>query len=491
MMKTHLARSKASRRDVLGGLAAASAMLVSPSQSWARDFADLHDTVARKAATLAQGTSKTLRLLMPNGSGDNVRPVIAAFARATGITIEAIESPVDAINTQLSLDMMSGDSNYDLALPATFGLPDLAAEGAIMPLNTFAARHEPDGFRSGTLYQIGDSFDDKLYGFQTDGDTYLMFYHKELLENADEQARYADLHGTALGVPGTWAELDRQMAFFNRPDKGLYGGSLFRVPGYLAWEWWVRFHAKGLWPLSADLEPQINGDAGVEALEDLIRATEHQVPEVNGNGLFDNWKRYAKGDIYANIGWGGTQKFLNGPTSAMRNRMVFGPTPGGIIDNELLLTPYFNWGWNYVVTSNSKNPELAYLFALFASTPEMSTVSVRQQGGYFDPFRPEHYQDAKIAEAYSPEFLVAHEASLRASIPDLYLAGQGEFFRSLSDWLDRALTGNVTPKDALDRVAQQWRLINRRAGMRQQKERWAQLRGKYPAKVRAILRDLT
>jgi multiple sugar transport system substrate-binding protein len=483
------ATTTATRRDVLGALVASTAYFRAPGTTLADGDRDLQVEVAKKAATLAAGITKPLRLLMPNGSGDNVRPVISAFAKATGVRIDAIEIPVDDINTKLTLDAMSGEGDYDLALPATFGLPDLVAAGSIIPLTQYAARHEPKDFRSGILYDIGDSFDGDIYGFQADGDTYVMFYNRDFLEDPREQERYADTYGVPLAIPTTWPELDRQMAFFHRPDHGRFGGSLFRVPGYLAWEWWVRFHAKGVWPLARDLTPQIASSAGIEALEEMIQATQYQAPDALGNGLFANWKRYEKGDIYANIGWGGTQKYLNGPTSKMRGRMAFGPTPGGFVDGELLTIPYFNWGWNYVVTSNSKRPELAYLFALFASTPGMSTVSVRQQGGYFDPFRTEHYKDPAIIDTYSPEFLKVHEASLRTSIPDLYLARQSGYFSALNDWIARALAGSITPKDALTRTARQWRLINKRSGQAQ-KARWLRLRDKYPSDVANRLRDL-
>ena len=132
----------------------------------------------------------------------------------------------------------------------------------------------------------------------------------------------------------------------------------------------------------------------------------------------------SRGDIYCNIGWGGTQKYLNGPASSVRGRLRFGPTPGGVIDGVTVQVPYFNWGWSYVVTAASPLPELAYLFALFASTPEMSTRAVRQVDGYFDPFRPEHYADPGIKAAYSDAFLQTHRAALEGAIPDLYLPAQ-------------------------------------------------------------------
>ena len=252
----------------------------------------------------------------------------------------------------------------------------------------------------------------------------------------------------------------------------------------------VRFHAKGFWPLAKDLTPQIDGEAGVTALEELIAVTEHLCPETSALGLFDNWERFAKGDVYCNIGWGGSQKYFNGPNSNMRNRMVFRPTPGGIVDGQLLLTPYFNWGWNYVVTSQSKEPEIAYLFALFASSSEMSTLSVSQREGYFDPFRPEHYQDPTIQNAYSVDFLKVHFESMKNAIPDLYLAHQGEYFRALSEWLNRALQKDVTPEQALTNVAENWELISVRTDFETQRLRWLELREKYPSNVGNRLRDL-
>ncbi|MEM8792218.1 MAG: extracellular solute-binding protein [Pseudomonadota bacterium] len=474
------------RRTLLSSIAAVCAGGASGNAASANP---LHVSVATEARRVA-GRGAVLRLLAPHGCEANVWPVIKAFEAATGVRVELREVPVDEINAQLTLDSLSGDGDYDLALPATFGIPDLAAGGIIRPITSFARQYEPEGFRDGVLYSTGDSFDGEVYGFQADGDTYVMFYHREWLEDAAKRARYEDRYGTPLAIPSTWDELDRQMAFFHSPEEGRYGGALFRTPGYLAWEWWVRFHAKGVWPLSADLEPQIASDEGVAALEDMIRATEMLYPQARSAGLFDNWAHYGEGNTYCNIGWGGSQKYLNGPQSRMRGRMVYGPTPTGSFGGLEVAMPYFNWGWSYVVASISKQPELAYLFALFASTSEMSTLAIREQDGYFDPFRPEHYADPVIVETYSPEFLAVHEASLRASIPDLYLANQGAYFRALSEWLDEAVNRGADPRKSLERAATQWSVLSLRAGREKQRKRWMALRAKYPAAAQAALRDV-
>ena len=479
------------RRQVISGLGATALSSMIPiSLNADEDSGQVQRIAASSAKDIAAGRSLTLRLLIPEGCGDNVAPVIKAFQDSTGIKISLIQTPVDDINTQLTLDNLAGERRYDVALPATFGIPDLATSETIIALSDYAKQYEPPGYRDDILYRIGDSFDGKLYGFQTDGDAYLMFYHQELLESPDEQARYADKYGEPLAIPQTWPQLDQQMAFFHRPADNLSGGLLFRTPSYLAWEWWVRFHAKGFWPLSKTLVPQIDSDAGVEALEEMIRATEHLAPEVNKLGLFENWERYSRGDVFCNIGWGGSQKYLNSAKSSMRGRMLYGPTPGGIVDETLLVTPYFNWGWNYVVTASSAEPELAYLFALYASTSDQSTSAVRQEGGYFDPYRREHYEDTEIQRIYTKEFLSVHEQSLISAIPDLYLANQGKYFGALSEGLQRALQGKLKPEIALQRVAQKWNLITERSGSVEQQRRWLNLRAKYPSNVSKHLKDI-
>ena len=350
------------------------------------DLGLLHEQTAEAAKRIKQNRSITLKLLLPDGSGANVKPVADTFTQLTNINFEFIETPVDDINTRMFLEAQVSTGSYDIALPATFGIPDLVEAKAITPLEEFANRYEPTDFRDGSLYTIGDTYRGLHYGYQTDGDTYLMFYNKRFLNNENLQKSFADKHGYSLNVPQTWEQLDAMMAHIHAPDEGRYGGALFRVPTYMLWEWWVRFHAKGYFPLDDNLNPQINNDAGVNALEELISASKYLSPNVATNGLFKNWEEFSNGNIFCNIGWGGTQKYLNSGKSNIRGNLEFGPTPGGMLNGKLLKTSYFNWGWNYTVSNSSQHKEIAYLFTLFACSPKMSTIAVREKDGYFDPF---------------------------------------------------------------------------------------------------------
>lgn len=493
-MKRLFTGSGPSRRTILkGGAAGLGAFALSPLSgtgvfAQTGDLATIHETTAAKAKELAGGRNITLKIMQPSGSLGNVKPVADRWTETTGINIDYLEVPLGEINQKVLLEAVSKSGSFDLALPATFGIPDLAESGILVNLDQYAQKYEPADFQKDALYTTGDYYKGSLYGYQTDGDTYLMFYNKEWLDNPDERKGFADKNGYELKVPDTWEELDAMMAWFHRPDQNMYGGALFRTQYFIAWEWWGRFHAKGYYPLADDLTPQINNDAGVAALEELVAASKHLYPGAHTNGLFENFEAFGQGDKFANIGWGGTQKFLNSEKSRIRGKLAFGDMPGGMVDNALLRAPYFNWGWNYVVSSVSREPEIAYLFSLYACSPAMSTVAVRDPGGYFDPFRGAHYEDAEIEKVYTREFLEAHRHSMSNSIPDLYLKGQGEYFDELRVNIAAAEAGSKMPKAALDDCAASWERITRRMGSRSQEVQWRFLKSIYPAGIRDRLK---
>ena len=484
-MAINFSKSLSSRREALAAVSSVGAVamlgaLPGRALSAPLEMTDLHIHAARAATAVRAGRTLALKLLLPQGCHDNIAPVVQIFEQLTGVAVEIQWTPVDLINERLKLDYLLGNDGIDVALPATFGIPDLAAQDVILNLRTFAERYEPENLRKDQLYTVGDFYKGEPYGFQTDGDVYLMFYNKPWLDNEDNRKRFGDRHGYALDVARTWNELDAQMAFFHEPERQRYGGSLFRTADYLGWEWWARFHAKGGLPFDSELNPSINNELGVDALTELMSATRFQHPECKIAGLFRNWEIYAKGNVFANIGWGGTQKYLNSETSAMRGKLAFGLTPGEMINGRLNRTSYFNWGWNLAVCTRSGQQELAYLFTLFASSPEMTRLSVRGRAGYFDPFRREHYEDEEIQDIYSREFLTVHRQGMIEAMPDFYMRGHSDYMTALKTNLVHAFDAILTPKEALDAAAKAWRLISLQNGQEGQLEQWRYLMSKYP-----------
>ncbi|MEW7982888.1 MAG: hypothetical protein G8D58_04705 [gamma proteobacterium symbiont of Phacoides pectinatus] len=161
----------------------------------------------------------------------------------------------------------------------------------------------------------------------------------------------------------------------------MYGGSLYRTHNYIVWEFWMRFHAKGYYPLDQEMRPQINNDAGVAALEELIAVSRYLDPAVNSNEFFNNIQSFSEGNRFANFGWGGPYKFFIGDNSAIREHLITAIPPGGVIDGQVVRMPYNNWGWNYTISSYTQHREIAYLYTLYAASPAGSRIALTQGVG--------------------------------------------------------------------------------------------------------------
>ena len=221
------------RRELIkfGSMAAATALTPSLLKAApSRAGNTWHDQIVEKLLRLPS-KPQTLNILIPNGCQANLKPLKQLLREKADIKLKQTVAPVDEINTRLLLSAGAGGESFDLALPATFGIPDVAQAGSIMSLDAMAEKHQPENFQYDSLYTLGDYFDDRLYGYQTDGDAYVMFFNQEWLDDPENQQRYGDKYGKALEIPKTWEELDQQMAFFNDPSKDRHGGSLFRTKG--------------------------------------------------------------------------------------------------------------------------------------------------------------------------------------------------------------------------------------------------------------------
>ena len=423
-----------------------------------------HHAVLLEARQIASSSDKLI-ILYPHGSKENIIPVARAFTEATGVPINYIETTVDDINTHMLINAAQENYEFDIALPATFGIPDLVEAGCLADLTSF---YHQSGHSTTSLYNLGDTYKGKQYGFQTDGDVYLMFYNRLMLDNPEEQQAFAEQYQRPLVLPQTWAELDQLMAFFHRPEQGQFGGCLFRTPRYMVWEWWIRFHEYQVFPVDDQFHPNIANEYGVNALESLIAATQFQHPSASQNGLFDNWHLYSSGTCFANIGWGGTQKYLN---NQLAGKLYHQTSPG---------VSYFNWGWNYVVSEFSPQKKLAFLFCLYATSSIGSLDAIRADG-FFDPFLSEHYQDPIIQSVYTPAFLQAHEAGMRQAIPDFYVEGQGRYISVLQEAISAAHSGHVSAAEALQFASRRWQDITNSIGRNDQIGQWLRLKQRYPS----------
>lgn len=478
------------RRDfILRGASLAGTAALWPQTAQTAD--ELHLKIAKLVRERLGGQPANIHLLHPTGCRANLIPIITAFKKLTGVSVTLTAGSLDDLESEIRLNLSKGKSAppIDLALPATFSIPGLVDSNALTDLSELAQQYEPAALKEQMLYTLGNYFGGKFYGYQADGDAYLMFYNRSLPGFKEQAEQYAQQHGRVFNTPDTWDELDRQLKHFHRPNEGSFGGSLYRTRRYVGWEFWSRLHGNGIYPVNAAFEPQFAEPEGVAALESLINASKNLEPGAHKNGLFDNFQSFAKGGKYANLGWGGTQKFILKQGHIPREDLHHGLLPGGTdAQGKPFSTPYFNWGWNYVVLRSSKQTELAYLFSLFATLPSISIRAVQQVEGYFDPHLSSHYNDSNIQQSYGDSFLKAHRHSMVKAIPDFQVRFQERYKRVLSEAVFAADNGHLRPKDALLAAGDQWQRITEEAGRDRQQDHWRNLHERYPTRIKQVLK---
>lgn len=433
-------------------------------------------------------SGKTLNLLYPKGSLANVSVIANSFFQQTGVKVVLKEAELNSISSEMILDssLKGRDQNIDVALPATYGIPDLVEKKAILNLSEYANKFEPANYRIDCLYNRGDFYKGRFYGYQTDGDVYLMFYNNKISEKY--RVIYENRYQEKYEVPKTWDKFDEQVKFFHKQSSKVSGGVLPRNNEFTIYEFWLRLHSFGFYPLNDDFSSRLTSEYSVEALKNIVELSKYLDPTTRTNDIFDNFEIFSQGNSFSNLGWGGTQKYLMGPKSKVKNSLTYSATPGGINKGKQFNVPYFNWGWNYVVSSRTTKEELAFLFCLFASSPQASADAIKERDGYFDPYRSSHYEDKRIIDLYGSEFLKVHYESLKSSIPDFYVSGNGLYTSALQRGISLSLQGYLEPEKSLKLVSEKWEKITDRIGREQQIKQWKFLKKSYPKNLKAILK---
>lgn len=431
---------------------------------------------------------KTLHLLYPKGSVANVQVVANSFYKKTGVKVLLKEAALTSISSEMILEssLKGRDQKIDVALPATYGIPDLVEKKSIIDLTEFASRFEPKDYWDDVLYNRGDFYKGRFYGYQTDGDVYLMFYNKNIKNKY--QDKFEQRFQKKYSTPKTWEEFDRQLKFFHSQSSNISGGVLPRNNDFTIYEYWLRLHSLGLYPVDDSFNPRLISEKSVKALEDIIALSKYLDKSTKSNNMFENFEIFSKGTSFSNMGWGGTQKYLMRPQSRVKGNIIHTATPGGISKGKSFQVPYFNWGWNYVVSSRSNQQELSYLFCLFASSAKVSADAIKEIDGFFDPYRRSHYQDDRIKSLYGEGFLKVHYESLKSSIPDFYINGNGLYTATLQRGISLSLQGFLKPEQSLKLVSDKWNKITERLGRDNQISQWKFLKQSYPDNLKRILK---
>jgi len=413
-----------------------------------------------------------------------------------GITLNVIEITPEEMYSRELLELTSHTGAFDIVQYNSAWIGDF--EPYLVPLDDFI-------IQGGDEFAFGDylpgfrhfhnMWGGKIYSVTLDGDTFLLYYRKDLFEDPGERAAFKERYGYELpDPPTTWDQIVDIAEFFTRSAGEALAGSTLTKDFY-GWAdqakrgrvyYWYLFRYI---PFSAPdphyfdpetMEPLINSPEAVAALENMKTLLAYSPPGV----LAWEWDELFTGAMLD----GRVAMWIHWPDEGRRfaelaplpvenppePKLGIAPTPGVIKDGILYRYTYIDPAWVASITADSKNPEAAwavldYMFG--AGAVSLKWVMSPESG--WDPNRYSHVNSPLWRQAVPgiEVFLDTEVAAMQSGYPGLKIPGAFEYMDVLDLWVSKYLAGEVaSAQEALDNVAREWERLTERFGRDSQRE---------------------
>lgn len=409
----------------------------------------------------------------------------------TGIKINVVEIPINELFTKTLAEHRARTGAFDMLNVVPAWLPDLAEAGALEPLDAFVDKH---GYRA-ELDDIAPVYRDNqmkykgvIYGLPDDGDVLINYYRKDLFADPTHKAAFKARFGYELAPPATWKQFSEVAQYFTEatgPD--FYGAANMRSPGLIHFFYEERFRVEGgRFFDEATMDATINGDVGVQVLQEMIDEHAWMPPGIETWGAVETLSAWLAGNV-AMMGWwpppgrwsagyGDFDILSFVPATTVAGKVGYALPPGG--------TPQLAAGFSLAVSSDSKNKEAAYLFAQWLNSKEISLQRVQLPFALRDPFRTSHFESVEYQNLWpdARDYLATLQAGAETGLLDLSIRNTFAY----EDALTRAITaafGGEDPQRALDGAAREWDRLTDRVGRDKQKAaylEWVSKPNAYP-----------
>jgi multiple sugar transport system substrate-binding protein len=415
------------------------------------------------------------------------------FEEETGIKIKRVLTTPETNYTDNLQNLSTKNGNFDIVQTAITDTGDFAEGGLLRDLDEFVAKYQPSwsdatyGYEGGEqVAKLFNSYNGKWYTVAFDNDTQPWFYRSDLLESAEEQAAFEDKYSRPLEFPKTWEDFKEVAEFFTRPDADvpLYGDVSVKSPFWGIVNWQQRFVSQAnpnMYFFNEDGSANIANDAGYKAAEEHVEAVKWSDPKTLTKIWIDQYALMGAGNGFMGGSFPNMTKILPGnpdlDTGGFGKFIKSELAPGRLIDGNHVRRPviFFNIAWGVNGFSDPARHEAAYLFLQWAGGARVYTWLTQNPAGFMDPHHSYSFTDPGVIGGYEegqggykPQPTETLKRIIPYTAPPILLRGAAEYTNALDLELQKALTGQKSPKAAIDTVAQQWDKITDRIGVDQQ-----------------------
>ena len=407
------------------------------------------------------------------------------FEDLTGIKSEIIELQHPDQYAKPIAEHIAGSGAYDILDIEPAWIPAMADGGVIAPIDDYVEKYlnKADLEDYHPLYKTLPTYKGKRWGFFDDGDVLAMYYRKDVFEDPKLKDAYQKKFNKPLVFPKDWDTYVEVAQFItDQLAPSVYGAAHFRKfgdPGN-QFAFLQQYRANGgVFFDDNTMRAQLTSDAGVKTLTQMIAANKASIPGNNELNAVSQWAAFLQGKVAMIYSWPPSGRlaanyaqsdkhFTFVPASQIAGKVGYAPIPSN---------PEMASGYVKSITTDSANPEAAYLFMQWATSPPVSLARTMLPYALRDPYRLSHYKSDLYRSLWpdAKEYLVNLNNSANIAVVDLIMPG----------WQDYALTvdrmctdvwAGTDPKAALTKAAAEWDSITDRIGADKQKAVYAEFK---------------
>jgi multiple sugar transport system substrate-binding protein len=409
----------------------------------------------------------------------------------TGIKTAIFELPYPDLYSKPILEHIARSGAYDVLDIEPAWTPSLAEGGVIAPIDDFIGRfmNRADLEDYHPLYKKLPTYKGKTWGLFDDGDVWALYYRKDIFANEKLKAAYEQRFAMPLAVPRTWEDYVQVAQFITdalAPE--IYGAAHFRKGGAPGnqYDFLQQYRANGGILFDENMRSQLASAAGLRTLKNMLAANAASIPGNNELDPVAAWAAWLQGKVAMIYSWPPTGRMTANyaqtdealkfvPQSTIADKVGYALVPGN---------PEHALGFTKALSAGSSNPEAAYLFMQWATSPPVSLARVMLPYTLRDPYRLSHFS-SDLYRALWPgaaDYLRNLNKSANLALLDPIMPGSQDYALAL-DRMCTAVWASADPETALKIAAAEWDTITDRLGAAAQRaayEEFKKLPGSTP-----------
>lgn len=389
---------------------------------------------------------------------------IPEWEKLTGAKIEIVSSKNHFdLDREIKQDIAGGTINWCVGSNHTSFAPQYG--DIYIDLKDKIPAEELALYVPGTLKSA--EIDGRLVQLPRVTDVSNLYYNKRVYNDEAVKAKYKEKFGKDLAPPTTYDEFKEQAIFLSSPPN-LYGTAFAGKDEGMTGRFMELLRANGGDMFDSKWNPTFNSPEGVAALQwfvDLYNAK--AVPAGTVNYTWDDiGQAFAAGTLALDLDWPGFAAFYNDKSkSKIAGDVGFAVAPSGSAGKK----GAWSGSHSFSVTEACDNKDAAVSFVVFMTNDE-SEMMEAEAGNL--PTRTKVFEDvvAKFKadnNTYMADMFTTWQKSLAEARTPPLVPQWIEVSNVVWPELQAAIVGQKTPKEALDKAAEEAKTILEDAGLLQ------------------------